>query len=248
MIGPIFPAVEGRVENRFRLLCGWITRKVDERQSAWFLETARQCATASGLLGLGRAISLAPRKLGKSDIEIGPDDRRDAERVGPGFDPTGLSTDQAARIAFILAAFRDNDSFAETIDDVCQTGDLGELIACYRGFAIFPLTARLMPRAAEAVRSTVKPIFESIAHRNPVPCERFDQASWNQMVLKALFIGSALAPIQGLDERANPDLARVLVDYARERRAAGRVVSAELWRCVEPFADEADRKAFYERH
>ena len=57
-------------------------------------------------------------------------------------------------------------------------------------------------------------------------------------MLKALFIDSTLAPIQRLDERANPDLAEMLVDYAHERWAAGRPVSPELWRCVGPYADE----------
>jgi hypothetical protein len=55
--------------------------------------------------------------------------------------------------------------------------------------------------------------------------------------VKALFIGSSLWPIQGLDQRANPHLARMLVDFAHERWAAGRAVSPELWRCVAPHAD-----------
>ena len=59
------------------------------------------------------------------------------------------------------------------------------------------------------------------------------------MVLKALFIGTPLWPIVGLDERANSTLATMLVNYAHERWAAHRTVSPELWRCVGPFADEA---------
>jgi hypothetical protein len=65
----------------------------------------------------------------------------------------------------------------------------------------------------------------------------FDENAWNHMVLKALFIGSSLNSIQGLDERANPKLMRMLCDYAHERWAAERPVSVELWRCVGPFAD-----------
>lgn len=58
------------------------------------------------------------------------------------------------------------------------------------------------------------------------------------MILKALFVGSTLAPIVGLRDRANPELARILVDYAQERWAAGRPVTEELWISVRPFKDD----------
>jgi hypothetical protein len=80
-------------------------------------------------------------------------------------------------------------------------------------------------------------VFEAIAHHNPYPKAHFDDHRWNHMVLKALFIGSPLAPIQGLDERANPELARIMCDFAHERWAAGRPVPFEIWRCVGPFAE-----------
>jgi hypothetical protein len=82
----------------------------------------------------------------------------------------------------------------------------------------------------------MKTVFEAVAHRNPYPAEQLSEDAWNQMVLKALFIGSALDPVIGLDERANPRLAHMLCDYAHERWAAGRPVNPELWRCVGPFA------------
>lgn len=82
----------------------------------------------------------------------------------------------------------------------------------------------------------MKVVFEAVAHGNPYPAEQLADEAWNQMVLKALFVGSALHPIMGLDQRANPALARMLGDYAHERWAARRDISPELWRCVGPFA------------
>jgi hypothetical protein len=76
-----------------------------------------------------------------------------------------------------------------------------------------------------------------VAHRNPYPMEAFDENAWNHMVLKALFVGAPLWPIQGLEARANAELARILRDYAHERWAAGRPVTPELWRGVGRFAD-----------
>ena len=67
----------------------------------------------------------------------------------------------------------------------------------------------------------MRAVFEAVAHRSPYPREQFAENRWNHMVLKALFVGSALHPIQGLEERANPALARMLCDYAHERWAAG---------------------------
>ena len=220
------------------LLRLWIERTADAPRAAWFREMLGAVGEARSGQVLIQAIGLAPRKLGKADLALTAEDLLAADRTRPGFDPTGLSIDQTARIGFVLASYRDDTSFAETVEHLYQTADLGELVAYYRGLAIFPAPERLVARAAEGVRSAIKPVFEAVAHRNPYPREQFDRNAWNQMVLKALFIGSTLSLIQGLDERANPELARMLIDYAHERWSAGRAVSPELWRCVGPFADD----------
>lgn len=119
-------------------------------------------------------------------------------------------------------------------------GEIGEHMALFRGLPLYPAAGLLIARAGEGVRSAVPPVFEAVAHANPFPREAFSEAQWNQMVVKALFIGSRLAPIQGLDQRRNAELATMLIDYAHERWAAGRSVSPELWRCVGPFVREGD--------
>ena len=136
----------------------------------------------------------------------------------------------------LLAASADADVFVRRLDQLCATADVDELVAFYRGLPLYPDPPRLRLRAAEGLRTNMPVVFEAVAHRNPYPAEQLSEEAWNQMVLKALFVGSTLDPIVGLDARANARLARMLGDYAHERWAAGRPVSPELWRCVGPFA------------
>ena len=44
--------------------------------------------------------------------------------------------------------------------------------------------------------------------------------------------------IQGLEQRANPALARMVTDFAHERWAAKRTLTPELWRLVGPFLNK----------
>ncbi|MEM8882853.1 MAG: EboA domain-containing protein [Planctomycetota bacterium] len=147
---------------------------------------------------------------------------------------------EAARVELLLAySGTDADSYVVTCDRLCQAADVRELVAFYKALPLLPWPDRHALRAAEGVRSNITDVFCAVAHDNPYPSEHFDDVAWNTMVLKALFIGVELAPIVGLDERANPALMRMLCDYAHERWAAGRTVSPELWRCVGPCADDA---------
>jgi hypothetical protein len=216
----------------------WVARASGAGGSTWFRSAFDGIVHASGDRALGVAIGLAPRRLGKADLGLTDDDRRRAAALRPGFDPSDWSVDQLARVAFMIASHdRDDAAFATRFDGFCSSAELNELIALCRGLPLYPGAALIEPRAREAVRSGMKPLFEAVAHNNPYPAEAFVEDAWNHMVVKALFIGSSLWPIQGLDARANPHLARMLVGLAQERWAAGRPVGAELWRCVAPYAD-----------
>jgi hypothetical protein len=164
-------------------------------------------------------------------------DLAQAGQARPGWDPRGWSVDQAARIVILLQGGGTGEAFAARFTQLCRTADVSEQVAFYRGLPLYPDAPRLEAQAAEGTRTNMRAVFEAVAHRNPYPKEQFAENRWNHMVLKALFVGSTLHPIQGLDERANPPLARMLSDYAHERWAAGRPVSPELWRCVGPHAD-----------
>jgi hypothetical protein len=226
------------VDGFLKLADEWISEKTDNRGIAWFRGAVRDVMQAATERSLGVAIGLVPRRLGKADLALPVAELARAEALRPGLDLGDWSIDQLARVALMATSHAGNDAaFASRFDGFCATAEINELIALCRGLPVYPNAALIEPRAREAVRSGMKPVFEAVAHRNPYPRETFAEEAWNQMVVKAFFMGSTLWPIQGLDDRANPRLARMLVGLAQERWAAQRPVSGEVWRCVAPHAD-----------
>jgi len=222
------------------LLSGWVVARVSPAAADWFRAQMERLQSSPSEKDIYLALGYATRKLGKDDLELKAEERAAAAAARPYWDPTDWSVDQTARIAFVLASHaRDAGAFKARLEMLFNTADVWELIAFYRGLPLYPDAVQHVSRAREGTRSAMQPIFEAVAHRNPFPMEQFDENAWNHMVLKALFIGSKLAPILGLDERSNPRLMRMLCDYAHERWAAQRPVSPELWRCVGPHADAA---------
>jgi hypothetical protein len=221
----------------WELLVGWLHRQAPESSRAWLDEQIVKLGGEVRDRDLYLALGLVPRKLGKTDLDLSEADLKAAGRARQGWDPRGWSVDQAARILILLHAGGTGAVFAQRLTQLCRTADVAEAIAFYRGMPLYPDPERLEAQAAEGTRTNMRAVFEAVAHRSPYPKEQFAENRWNHMVLKALFVGSALHPVQGLDERANPTLARMLCDYAHERWAAGRAVSPELWRCVGPHAD-----------
>lgn len=218
------------------LLQQWVESRVEAAGAQWLREAVAAVQADTGDRALFRHVSLVTRKLGNAPLALDAAALVAAREARPGWDPSTWTVDQAARIRLLLAAAREPAAFVRRLDALCATADLEELVAFYRGLPLYPDPPRHRLRAAEGVRSNMKSVFEAVAHRNPYPAEQLPEEAWNQMVLKALFVGAALDPIVGLDRRANPTLARMLGDYAHERWAAGRPVSPELWRCVGPFA------------
>jgi hypothetical protein len=219
------------------LLTLWLRRQLPQAASAWLEEQLAKLGAAAGDRDLYIALGLVPRKLGKADLELSAAELKAAGKARSGWDPRGWSVDQAARILILLHSGGAGETFATRFVQLCRTADVAEAIAFYRGLPLYPDPPMLEAQAAEGTRTNMRAVFEAVAHRSPYPREQFAENRWNHMVLKALFVGSALRPIQGLDARANPALARMLCDYAHERWAAGRPVSPELWRCVGRFAD-----------
>ena len=219
-----------------QLLGRWIGVRLSGDVAAWFRQALARCKAGIGERDFYVLLSLIGRRVSKDPLALSSSELQEAWAARSNWDPRVWTLDQAARIHLLCASTSDGATMRDRLDRLCSAADVGELVALYRGLPLYPDAPQYVLRAAEGVRSNMRVVFEAVAHRNPYPSEQLPEAAWNQLVLKALFVGSALAPIVGLDERRNATLARMLCDYAHERWAASRPVSPELWRCVGPFA------------
>jgi hypothetical protein len=109
-----------------------------------------------------------------------------------------------------------------------EQGDASEQTSWCRAVSLLPQPEQYLRHVIDACRTNILPLFESIACENPDPAAFFPERNFNQLVLKAMFNGTALARIVGLDRRRNPELARMATDYAAERTAANRPVPADI--------------------
>lgn len=222
------------------LLRRWLTRRLARGELSWLEEKQRQIAGGAPARTFFTAFSAVPRYTGKEALQPSSEELQAAESARPGWRPDRWSLDQAARTLLVLALPTEpTATYEQTLKAVFEAADVGELVALYQALPLLPAPERHQKQAAEGVRSNMTAVFNAIALHNPYPADHLEQLAWNQMVLKALFVGSPLAQIQGLDRRTNPALAQMLIDYAHERWAAGRSVSPELWRAIGPFTNPA---------
>lgn len=214
----------------------WLQPRLEPAAWDWLLQQSTTVAQGDKK-ALFLSFGLVPRKVGKSDVVLTPGELELSARIRPGWDPRQWTVDEMARVLLALRFPADDAAaYVAVLDQVFAAAEVQELIALYQGLPLYPHQSAHRWRCAEGQRSNIPAVFMAIAHHNPFPSEQLDDAQWNQLILKSLFIGVSLNPILGLDERANAALAQMLVDFAKERRAAGRAICPELWRCVGPFA------------
>lgn len=217
----------------------WLEKKLDEEAIDWLKTTGEKLADYPEDWLLYTSFSAVPRHTGKHTLSFSDEELEKAESIRKNWQPIDWTADQLGRVYLILN-FAENgeDEFLEKIEKIFLTSDMGEAVALYKGIPLYPHQEQFKKRAAEGVRSNMTNVFNAVAHHNPYPAEYMDEGAWNQVVLKALFVESALYKIVGIDERANKTLAKMLVEYAHERWSADREVSPELWRPVGPFIDD----------
>lgn len=157
-------------------------------------------------------------------------EQRDLAAVAPGISFDRWTVVDAARALWLatLAGAVPADVFEAAATQWYELGDTIEQQSWLRALPLLPSPERFLSSAVDACRTNIVPLFESIACDNPYPEHHFPTGQFNQLVMKALFLGLPLARVVGLSRRRNPELSRMATDFAAERRAAGRPTPADL--------------------
>ena len=181
---------------------------------AWLAQALDTIATES-LDRVRVAIARCARKVG--DAPLGDDEFRD------------WTARDAARALLVLRAFEVSaDEAPGHYGAWLRRGEHGEQISLLRVLPWLPEPASVLVHAIEACRTNAEPVFRAIACGNPYPAAHFPTLNFNQLVLKAVFLGVPLAEMDGLGPRVDADLLRMADDYAAERQAAGRSVPTDI--------------------
>ena len=184
---------------------------------------ARFCALFSQASRFAQRTGLGPTA---SELET-------AGRLLAGWNPERWSQLEALRVALILALpDLAGDGGKLALAEAFRYADEGELCALQRSLALLPGAERFLWQAGEGCRSNMRSVFEAAALDTPFPARHFEDLAWRQCVIKCLFVGAPLWRLWGLDTRLGPELARMALDLADERRSAGRPVPHELWLCL----------------
>lgn len=214
-----------------KLLEGAVARRLTDPARAWFAES--MSAVESGA-DVPTCLALAARRASSGQIEIDPEEAERLDTASVRWVLDGVSLSEGVRVMLLLRAIGDQPAErAEPLLAECfRLGDNPEKRAVLRVLSLVREPERMADLAAQGCRTNVESVFSGLCCDNPYPARHLTEAAFNQMVLKAVFIGVRVERIIDLDRRLNPDLARMARDYEAERRAAGRSVPEDIERLV----------------
>ena len=178
------------------------------------------------------SFALVNKKIPRDLVQPTLEQVKSFHRINSEFTIENWTLDQLCRLSLLMNYPLLN---LQNLTKLISVADTQEQITIYKSIFYLENSSQYTPLAVDGIRTNVTDIFDSIALKNLYPTKYFSQDQWNQMVLKAIFMERPIYQIKGIDLRKNKKLAHILFDYARERWAASRRVTPELWRMIQGY-------------
>ena len=161
---------------------------------------------------------MAGRKAGRAPLD--PDASPD--------DVHAPTIDDVVRTLLLVAL---GDGVEAELADLYRFGDAAERRGLLRALPYLPIGDRAMDILDDAIRTNDTRLVA--AALGPYATRHLDDAAYDQAVLKCVFIGVPISPLDGLPDRATAGTARMLAAFVHERVAAGRDIPAEVWDVID---------------
>lgn len=177
--------------------------------------------------------SLIFRFIGNSPITWNTEELEFFKKKYPSFSKNTWSKHSLCRgVIMTKLPIATNKTILKNLLNTCS---VRELVDFHKNLFFLENAKDLTSMVEEGIRTNTTDVLDAIALNNPYSANFLTDDAWNQLVLKAIFTERPLYKIYGLLERRNTKLALILNDFIRERWAAGRTVSPEVWQLMEGY-------------
>ena len=137
-------------------------------------------------------------------------------------------------------------SACDLVGELFRHADEYEQIAMIKGLNLLDHRGEMAEMMILAGRTNSVRVFAVVALNNPYPAQFYDDRSFHQLVLKALFMDLNLAEMVGLQERLNRRLSVLCMELVHERLTAHRSPPESIWLAMNPdHLTSTDRQCYF---
>ncbi len=195
---------------------GTLSSHLSDSAATWLSSALR--AIGSSPDSIGAYFASASRRCGRTPWNV---DDPDGYRFG--------LLDDLARTAMLAALPNHRADVVTIVSDLYRYGDANEKRGVLRGAHVLDANLvgdSLLPLVDDALRTNDARIIAAAVQR--YGATRLNGEAFRHAVVKCVFVGIPLDCVVGLTERTDAELARMLVDLAHERFAAGRAIPTDI--------------------
>lgn len=203
-----------------------LTERLGPDEFAWLREATREVALDP--TAIRTRFPMVGRKIGRGPLE----------RDGDLDDVHAWTIDDAGRAVLLVEL---GPMVESELADLYRYGDAAERRGLLRALAYLPLGDRAVDLLDDAIRTNDTRLIA--AALGPYATAYLDDAAYDQAVLKCVFCGVPIGPLDGIPERVTPNGARMLAAFVHERVAAGRDVPAAVWEVIDRYPPEEELRA-----
>ena len=206
---------------------------------AWLTEKAGSSSLPGNNYQLNLTFTSIPRKTGKQEISLEDTDKTEVKSKLAGFSPEHWTIDRLSRVWLLMQLdTSDKEEYVKRIENLFPQAEMNEQVALYSSLPLLAYPDHWTGQCAVGIRSNIDDVLKAIMYHNPYPATYLEDAAWNQMIMKAFFTGKNVHKITGIDDRKNPELADMLLDYVAERWSAHRSEDPQIWRLTGKYLKE----------